>query len=282
MNALATEATQEVRAALIPAPNTTMGFSNAGSFELMQRAAKLLASSTLVPKEYQGNLPNCVIALNMAQRVGADPLQVMQNLYVVHGRPGWSSQFLIATFNQCGRFTAMKFEFFGESGKDSWGCRAYATEKETGERIVSSDITIKLAKDEGWHGKTGSKWKTMPQQMLMYRAASFLVRAYAPELSMGLQTQEELRDVGEVPAATVTLAGREPSALAQLEAELTGAHPADTDAPSISTESLRLAMENASTLDELNEAAADIDLAPEADRMALAEFYTQRAAQVSE
>lgn len=284
MNALATDTTQEVRSSLIPAPSTTMGFGNASSFELMQRAAKLLASSTLVPKEYQGNLPNCVIALNMAQRVGADPLQVMQNLYVVHGRPGWSSQFLIATFNQCGRFTAMKFEFFGDSGKDNWGCRAYATEKETGERIVSSDITIKMSKDEGWYTKNGSKWKTMPQQMLMYRAASFLVRAYAPELSMGLQTQEELRDVGEVPTATVTLAGREPGALAQLEAELTASAPAGdgaSDAPLVSAESLRLAMENASTLDELNEAAADIDLAPEADRVALAEFYTERASQLA-
>ena len=284
MNALATEVTQQdVRAQLIPAPNTTMGFSNASSFELMQRAAKLLASSTLVPKEYQGNLPNCVIALNMAQRVGADPLQVMQNLYVVHGRPGWSSQFLIATFNQCGRFTAMKFEFFGEQGKDSWGCRAYSTEKETGERIVSSDITLKLAKDEGWYGKQGSKWKTMPQQMMMYRAAAFLVRVYAPELSMGLQTQEELRDVGEVPTATVTLAGREPATLAQLEAELTGsAPPADsaTDAPAVTAEGIRLALENATTRDELDDAASSVSLLPEDQRQALLEFWNERCQQL--
>ena len=284
MNALATEATQQdVRAQLIPAPNTTMGFSNASSFELMQRAAKLLASSTLVPKEYQSNLPNCVIALNMAQRVGADPLQVMQNLYVVHGRPGWSSQFLIATFNQCGRFNAMKLEFFGEQGKDSWGCRAYSTEKETGERIVSSDITLKLAKDEGWYGKQGSKWKTMPQQMMMYRAAAFLVRVYAPELSMGLQTQEELRDVGEVPTATVTLAGREPATLAQLEAELTGsAPPADsaTDAPAVTAEGIRLALENATTRDELDDAASSVSLLPEQERQALLEFWNERCQQV--
>ena len=284
MNALATEVTQQdVRAQLIPAPNTTMGFSNASSFELMQRAAKLLASSTLVPKEYQGNLPNCVIALNMAQRVGADPLQVMQNLYVVHGRPGWSSQFLIATFNQCGRFTAMKFEFFGEQGKDSWGCRAYSTEKETGERIVSSDITLKLAKDEGWYGKQGSKWKTMPQQMMMYRAAAFLVRVYAPELSMGLQTQEELRDVGEVPTATVTLAGREPATLAQLEAELTGsATAADSasDAPAVTAEGIRLALENATTRDELDDAASSVSLLPEQERQALLEFWNERCQQV--
>ena len=176
-------------------PSVTMGFSNSDSFALMQRAANLLASSTLVPKEYQGNLPNCVIALNMSTRIGADPLMVMQNLYVVHGRPGWSAQFLIATFNQCGRFTSMRFDFFGEAGKDDYGCRAYATEKATGEKIVGSDITIKLAKSEGWEQKAGSKWKTMPQQMLMYRAAAWLVRAYAPEIAMGLQTGDEIHDV---------------------------------------------------------------------------------------
>lgn len=272
----------------LPAPSTTtMGFGNLQSFELMQRAAKLLASSTLVPKEYQGNLPNCVIALNMAQRVGADPLQVMQNLYVVHGRPGWSSQFLIATFNQCGRFTAMKFEFFGEQGKDSWGCRAYATEKETGERIVSSDITLKLAKDEGWYAKNGSKWKTMPQQMLMYRAASFLVRAYAPELSMGLQTQEELRDVGEVQLATVTHASRAPQTLAEIEHELTGnatnsATGETTDNEQITAQDIHDALVNAMTRADLDEAADLIRVLPEDEQQPLLELWNARCAEVTE
>lgn len=176
-------------------PTVTMGFGSLQSFELIQRAAKLLASSSLIPKEYQQNIPNCVIALNMAQRLGADPLMVMQNLYVVHGRPGWSSQFLIASFNQCGRFSAMRFEFFGDRNKDYWGCRAWAIEKDTDTRIEGADVTIAIAKSEGWYGRNGSKWKNMPQQMLMYRAASWFVRAYAPEISMGLQTAEEIHDV---------------------------------------------------------------------------------------
>lgn len=183
---------------LIPAASVPLGFGSSQGFEQLQRAAKLLASSTLVPKEFQGNLPNCVIALNMANRIGADPLLVMQNLYVVHGRPGWSSKFLIATFNQCGRFSAVKYEWFGERGTDSWGCRAWALEADTGERIVGPDITIQLSKDEGWYGKQGSKWKTIPQLMLMYRAAGWMINTSAPELSMGLQTQEELQDMGEL------------------------------------------------------------------------------------
>lgn len=179
---------------------TQMGFASMQSFELMQRAAKLLASSTLVPKEYQQSIPNCVIALNMAQRIGADPLLVMQNLYVVHGRPGWSSQFLIATFNHCGRFSAIRYKWGGTEGKDDWSCQAYAKERESGEDITGPVITIALAKKEGWYSKSGSKWQSIPQLMLMYRAASWLVRTHAPEIAMGLQTAEEIGDVYEARA----------------------------------------------------------------------------------
>lgn len=176
-------------------PQVSVGLTNLQGFELAQRAAKLLAMSTLVPKEYQGNLPNCVIALNMAQRVGADPLMVMQNLVIVHGRPTWSAQFLIATVNTCGRFSALRFEFFGERGTDEWGCRAWAIEKATSEKLVGSDVTIGIAKKEGWYGKNGSKWQSIPQQMLMYRAGGWWTRAFAPELSMGLHTSDEMTDV---------------------------------------------------------------------------------------
>ncbi len=182
------------------APNGAVmpGFTTQDGFELAQRAAKLLAQSSLVPKEYQGNIPNCVIALNMSARMNADPLMVMQNLYIVHGRPGWSSQFLISTFNTSGRFSALRYEWVGKQGTDDYGCRAWAIEKETGERLEGSTITIDLAKQEGWYGKNGSKWQTMPQQMLMYRAAAWFIRAYAPELAMGMHTADEIIDTVEL------------------------------------------------------------------------------------
>jgi hypothetical protein len=194
----------------------SVGLTDSQGFELAQRAAKLLASSTLVPQQYQGNLPNCVIALNMAQRVGADPLMVMQNLVVVHGKPTWSAQFLIATVNTCGDFSKLRYEFFGAQGTDDWGCRAWAIEKATGERLVGADVTIAIAKQEGWYGKNGSKWKSIPQQMLMYRAASWWTRAYAPELSMGLSTADEMADVididqdGSYTVTTESLRAAEP------------------------------------------------------------------------
>jgi hypothetical protein len=182
------------------APSLPAVWTAKDQFELEQRQARLFSRSTLVPAQYQGedNLGNCLIALNMAQRIGADPLMVMQNLYLVQGKPGWSGQFLIATFNQCGRFSAMRFEWHGKQGEKDWGCRAYAIEKATGETIRGAWVTWKMVEAEGWSKKSGSKWLTMPEQMFHYRAAAFLVRAYAPEIAMGLQTVEEIGDVIDV------------------------------------------------------------------------------------
>ena len=178
----------------------TAGFQSAEGFALLQRMATMFSSSTLVPTQFQGkqNFSNCVIALNMAQRLGADPLMVMQNLYVVHGTPSWSSKFMIAMFNQCGRYESIHYEETGEKGKDTQGVIAWAKEKSTGEILKGPEVTIKIAKEEGWYAKNGSKWKTMPDQMLRYRAAAWFIRTTAPELSMGLQTVDEVTDTIDV------------------------------------------------------------------------------------
>jgi hypothetical protein len=249
-------------------PNIEVGLMNLQSFELVQRAARLLAASTLVPKEYQNNLPNCVIALNMAQRMNADPLMVMQNLYLVHGRPSWSAQFLIATFNQCGRYNSIKFEWQGSKGAREWGCRAYATERATGERIESAWITWGLVEAEGWSKRAGSKWLTIPDQMFMYRAASWLVRAYAPELSMGLHTAEENLDRGvldvEYQNNTGTYVYQQQDAAAAAEiiddvsgdtinAETGEIFPGEANSPEQSFNKFHMQISNATSIDEIDE-----------------------------
>jgi len=193
-----TEITTELQAE--PTQVVEASFGTDAGFMLAQRVATALSKSTLIPKDYQNNLPNCLVALNMAQRLKAEPLMVMQNLYVVHGRPAWSSQFLIATANKCGKFSPLRYKFTGEKGKDTYGCICYATCLEDGEVLESTEITIAMAQAEGWYNKTGSKWQTMPEQMLRYRSAAFFVRAYAPEISLGIATDDEARDIidGEV------------------------------------------------------------------------------------
>ena len=231
-------------------PIVAPGFGSLQGFELMQRAARLLSSSTLVPVAYRqtiekldrfGNvkesrenpnaLANSVVALNMAQRMGADPLMVMQNLYIVEGRPSWSSQWIIAAINGCGRFSPLRFRIESRGEREIefkstyWEnnqrhtkvekvkindkvCVAWAIEKETGEVIESPAVSIEMAVLEGWYTKNGSKWQTMDEVMLRYRTASFFGKLYAPELLMGLQTVEEAQDIIEAttgPDGTISV-----------------------------------------------------------------------------
>lgn len=181
-------------------------------FEVVQRKGQMFASSTIVPDTYRNNVGNCVIALEMAERMGAAPLMVMQNLYVVHGTPAFSSKFLIASINASKRFSPLRYEFRGEEGTPSYGCRCVAYEisdKEHKDPLYGDWITIDMANKEGWTKKAGSKWLSMPSQMLRYRAAAFWQRVYCPEISMGLHTVEELNDAEyvdyvEVPSSTET------------------------------------------------------------------------------
>lgn len=178
-------------------------FSNIQAFEDAQRMAKVFINSPLVPQQFRGDLGSCLIAFNLANRTGADPLQVMQNLYIVKGKPSFSSSYLIACFNQCGRFSTIHYDFQGEKGTDDWGCKAIATELATGEVLEGTLVTIGMAKAEGWYskkdknGKETSKWQTMPELMLRYRSATFLIRTYAPEIALGFYTREEVIDVTE-------------------------------------------------------------------------------------
>lgn len=179
-----------------PAANTSI-FSDMAAFEGAQRVCRMLASSDLVPSQFRGNIANTMIALELANRTGSSPFMTMQNLYVVHGRPGFSATYIIAAINSCGRFSPLRFDLDGEG--DDRGCTAWVVEKATGERLEGSRVTIKMAKAEGWFGKQGSKWQTMPDQMLRYRAAAFFGRLYAPDILMGMQTAEELDDIAAGP-----------------------------------------------------------------------------------
>lgn len=222
----------------VAAPDVVLGFGNAAGFAMLQRAADLLANSTLVPEAYRkwikdkdnkygplvenkAAISNCVIALNMAQRLEADPIMIMQNLYVVEGRPSWSSQFIIASLNTTGRFSPLRFEITPPVTKkvtvtiteyvnkqrqtrketidiQDRTCIAWAREKESGDRLESPPVSIEMACHEGWYTKKGSKWQTMPDLMLRYRAATLFGRLYAPEKLMGLQTEDEMRDIYEL------------------------------------------------------------------------------------
>jgi hypothetical protein len=172
---------------------TENAFADSGSFEMAQRMALALSKSELIPKAYQGNIPSTMIALELSKRTGVSPIMVMQNLNVIQGKPSWSSSFIIAVINSYKKFTMpLNFELKGEG--DNRSCVAFTTGTD-GQRFESPEINIKMAVAEGWMGKPGSKWKTMPDLMLRYRAAAFFGRLYCPELLMGMQSEDEVVDV---------------------------------------------------------------------------------------
>lgn len=171
-------------------------FSNRANFELAQRMATALSQSSLVPEAYRGNIPNCLIVLEMANRIGCSPLMAAQNLDIINGRPSWRSTFIIASINSCGRFSPLRFTMRGEGMARA--CVASVIEKATGEILEGPEVSMAMAKAEGWYDKSGSKWKTMPELMLRYRAAAFFGRLYAPEMLLGMQTAEENSDVIDV------------------------------------------------------------------------------------
>jgi hypothetical protein len=159
------------------------------------KAANFLAESNLVPQNYQKKPNDALIALDIANRTGMNPLNVMQNLYVVKGKPSWSGQMCIALVNNSKRFTPLEFVFVGENGSDEYGCFAQAKRIDNDSMCASDVVTIGMAKKEGWYAKDGSKWKTMPRQMMMYRAGAFFARVHCPDVLVGLQTVEEIEDV---------------------------------------------------------------------------------------
>ncbi len=164
--------------------------------DAIARQAKALASSTIIPDSYRGSPSNCLVAIDMAMRTGVPALTVMQNLHIIQGKPSWSASFLIGAVNACGRFSPLRFEVEGETASAGWKCRAVATSLDDGEVLEGPWVTWEMAMAEGWVNKSGSKWKTMPDLMIRYRAAAFWSRLFAPEIALGLMTSEEVHDIG--------------------------------------------------------------------------------------
>ena len=209
--------------AAVPQSQQLAPFGSIGAFEQAQRVAKALMSADITPESFRGNMGNCLIAMEMSARTGASLLAVMQSIVIVNGNPGWKATFLIGSINTSGRFSPLRYEMTGKQGSDSWGCRAWAYDLASQEKLIGPEVTISMAKHEGWFQRKGSKWQTMPEVMLRYRGATFWTRQYAPEISLGMPTGDELQDIG----ATVV----EPVSLAEIQSGTATSAAEDTKPP---------------------------------------------------
>ena len=171
-------------------------FNNYNSYSQAWQMSKALSSSNIVPAAFRGEVgrANCLIALELASRLRTSVFMVMQHLYIIQGRPAFSSQFMIAAIQSCGRFSALRYKTRCDEAGNILGCRAYATELASGETLEGPEVTMEMAKAENWIGKSGSKWRTMPEVMMRYRAAAFFGRLYAPDVMLGFRSEDEVRD----------------------------------------------------------------------------------------
>jgi hypothetical protein len=183
--------------------------------------ANALSRSTIIPKAFQNQPANCFVALDMANRLGASPMEIMQNVYVVHGTPGFSAKYAIGMANKSGVFKGpICFEQNGTGDKLS--VTAYAIVRETGQRVEFT-CDMAMAKAEKW--TTNPKYRTMPHLMLRYRASTLLIRTSCPEVLLGMHTADELEDVRYAKATPV----QEDNPIAQLNAQL---EPDEPESPS--------------------------------------------------
>lgn len=180
----------------------TSSFNSSEGFELLQRVGAMFAKSELVPAHLRGKPADCIIAVQLAHEMGLAPLSVLQNIYMVSGKAGWSAQFLIARANASGVFddSGIDWEVTGK-GADL-EVTAYAVKRASGRRVEYT-VTMAMAKAEGW--TKNAKYQTMPELMCRYRSATTLIGLYCPEVKFGLGVREELEDVAvSAPSAQAT------------------------------------------------------------------------------
>lgn len=212
----------------VPATRVVAGFETMAGFELLQRQGKMLSQCSMLPDNFRGSIPDCSIALEMSARMGyaVSPLLILQSIVVVHGKPTFEAKFVIGLLkSRCG-YKVFDYEMSGDVGdagevqrtprigrdgkpildkkgnpiydskiiREGRTCLAYAIDRD-GRRVEGVPISMAMAKVEGWYDKSGSKWQTMPELMLRYRAATFFKNIHCPEITMGFKTSDEIIDI---------------------------------------------------------------------------------------
>lgn len=176
---------------LIKRNNTNVKMGTIEVLDKLLKYAEVFAESNIVPKHYRGNKGSILIALQTAHRMNLDPMMVMQGTYEIHGKLGMTSAFAIALANVSGIITGgIRYRIEGKN--EALRVTAYTNLKSNGEEI-SYEIGMKEARAEGW--TSNSKYTSMPELMLRYRAATLLIRTHLPEVINGMHMTDEIEDV---------------------------------------------------------------------------------------
>ena len=182
MNAPTT--TQE-RTAVALAPQQSAFDLSPRNFEQALTFSDYLAESDLVPKDFKGRPGNCLIAMQWGAELGLKPLQALQNLAIINGRPALWGDAVIALVR-----SSPLCEFIIESDD---GATATCRVKRRGEPEQSRTFGMDDAKTAGLMGKSGP-WTQYPKRMRQMRARAFALRDVFPDVLRGLPVAEEVMD----------------------------------------------------------------------------------------
>lgn len=186
---------------LVAAPVAATMWNNLDMMKANVQTAKMLAAASAIPDTYKGKIGDCLIAIDLSNRMNLSPITIMQFSQVVKGNFSWKGQACKALIDGSGKYINSKYVMSGSIGTMDRSCHLEAIYKATGELVVGPEVSMQMAVDEGWYDKSGSKWKTMPELMLKYRAAAFFARTECPETLMGFYTSEEMNDIKGYEAA---------------------------------------------------------------------------------
>lgn len=160
-------------------------------FELEQRRATALSKSAFFPNALKNDVASAVIIYDLANRMNISVMEVAQSIFIIYNKPSFETKFLVARLNDSGKIKGSLRTIISEDKKSAY-CEA--TCSATGEILKGMTYTFDIAKAEGLVDKQGSKWKTMPELMLRYRAQSSFINEFFPEIKFGCKTKEEIED----------------------------------------------------------------------------------------
>lgn len=169
-------------------------------FELEQRKAKAFVATDFFPAhlrkgDKEATIGAAIIVLDLAQRMNLGALEVAQSIYIIHGKPSFETKFLVARLNSSGLLKGRLNTILSPDGQSA---HCEAVDAQTGQLLRGTTITMDMARREGWLSKNGSKWQTMPELMMKYRAQSFFINEFFPEVKYGLKTSDEAEDINEI------------------------------------------------------------------------------------
>lgn len=160
------------------------------TFGEAREMAAMIANSEFAPKDYKGKPENVIIAIQMGADLGLRPMQALQSIAVINGRPSvYGDAALALCMPALERF---KEGYEGEPGKDDYTAVCTVHRKGWPDETVQK-FSIADAKKAGLWGKQGP-WTNYPMRMLMWRARSWALRDSCSDLLLGLMLAEEAAD----------------------------------------------------------------------------------------